>query len=250
MLFRSLSPFASGTHSRMIRRTMNPEALNALANHPDIRPFIGGDGESVLDLSAQVRDPKNVALLADCGAWMLFHLAPGEFELHTMFLPAGRGKTYFSQAKEALRWMFTRTDATEIMTKCPDANPATRMAALLMGFRERFHLDDAWPDGSGVGHYAFTIDDWIARDTEALKVGTKFLADVDLPHKPDMARIIGASALVMMSGQVLKGLQLWNRWARFAGYPEGIQLGPFALGVLGALVSVERDGLEVMSRGT
>lgn len=220
---------------------MSADFLNSVANHPDVRPFIGGDGESVIDLGPQLADPRNVALETEHGGWVLFYLAPGEYVLHTMFMTSGRGRFYRKASAEALRWMFTRTDCTEILTECPDGNPAARMAAVMAGFRERFVRGET-------SYQAFTIDDWIARDAEALKVGKALFAALRLEPTDDIqARAVGAAVLMGQGGQVGKGVAAYCRIARFLGYPPIAQVAPELVDLGGPILKFAGETVTILA---
>jgi hypothetical protein len=236
----------------MIRRTMTATFLNSVANDPTIRPMLGG-GDAEIDLTQALLDPSNIALETEHGGWFLQHMSPGEYELHTMFRKEGRGATYYRDAREALRWVFTRTDCTEILTKCPDMNPGAKMAALQVGFRERFHREDAWPEGGGVGFYAFTIDDWFVRDAEGWKAGQWFHQQIELAighesHPDDIAhdRAAGCAVLMMRAGMISKGVAFYNRWARFAGYAQIAQVGPTLVDIGTVVIDVDAALPETM----
>lgn len=245
----------------MITRTMDATFLNEVANNPEVRPFLGG-GLEPLDLTAKVQDPNNIALLGDDGGWLLQGMMPGVYELHTLFLPAGRGRAYFARAKEALRYVFTATDALEILTKCPDDNAGARMAASLVGFRERFRREGVWnvgqPDECGVSFQALTMDDWLARDPEiarageafheALEVAKREAGSENLPHPHDEAhdRVVGAAFLMAQAGFVEKAVGIYGRWARFAGYAPIMALAPNVLDVRDAIVELKDHRMEVL----
>lgn len=244
----------------MIYRTMNAAFLNEVANHEDVRPFLGGDGE--LDLGPMLANPANVALeVMGDGGWLLQPTLPGVYELHTLFMPHARGKGYFAAAREAIRWMFTNTDCLEITTKCPDDNPGARMAASVMGFRERFRRETAWPPEApavGVSYRVFSIDDWYVRDKACLLEGRKFHAALEaakieagsaLPvHPEDEAhdRAVGAAALTVMAGQPAKAVGLYNRWASFAGYATIEAVGHNLIDVRDAIVEVSGGEMRVL----
>lgn len=240
----------------MIQRTMDATFLNEVSNHPEVRPWLGGDG--VLDLGALADNPDNVLLETDGGGWVLHPLLPGVYELHTMFLPEGRGRSYFAAAREALRWMFSATDALEIVTKCPDDNGPARMAASIAGFRERFHRDDAWKPGVGVSYQVFSIDDWFVRDKECLAAGRAFhdtleaaktAAGSTLPTHPDDEahdRAVGAAVLMIRGGNMSKAVAFYNRWAIFAGYATIEALSPSLVDVRDAIVEVRGDAMGVL----
>jgi hypothetical protein len=166
----------------IIRRTMSAAALNEIANLPEVKPFLLTAeaarrlGAEPLNLAPMLANPANIALEAEHGGWVLEQMLPGCYELHTLFRPEGRGRAYFAAAWEAVRYLFAATDALEIITKCPDDNGGARMAANLMGFRERFRREDAWAPGVGISYRVFSVDDWFVRDPECLAAGRDFHA--------------------------------------------------------------------------
>jgi hypothetical protein len=231
----------------LIARSFDAAYFNDLANDPQIRPFIGEE-EGVLDLTGAVENRANVCIAADQGGWILIQLLPGAYELHTLFRPKGRGKRFFLAAREAIRWLFTYTDALEIVTKCPEDNPGARMAAILAGFRERFRREHAWRGSVAVSYQALTIDDWFIRDAECWALGDKLHRDLEaaklaagweIPQHPgDDAHnyAVGAAALMFLAGQPDKAVGFYNRWAVFAGYAPIVALGPAMLDIRDAIV--------------
>lgn len=248
---------------QMIRRTTDATALNLVANHPDVRPYLGHpESPDPLDLTPLVENPANITIEADGGGWLLQAILPAVYELHTLFLPEARGKPYFRQAREAMRLVFTTTDALEILTKCPDDNPGARMAATLAGFRERFRREHVWNIGTtaecGVSYQAFTIDDWIARDGEIKRVGHEFHETLETEkrargselavHPDDEAhdRAVGAAYLMAKHGQMAKGVGVYNRWAAFAGYVAVRMLSPSILDIADAVLEVSDGEMKVL----
>lgn len=236
----------------MIKRTMDATFLNEVANHPDVRPWLGGEG--VLDLTPAALDPNSILLEATGGGWLLHPIMPGVYELHTMFLPRARGRAYFAAAREALRWVFTHTDALEIVTKCPDDNGAARMAASIVGFRERFRREDAWKPGVGISYQVFSLDDWFVRDDAVREAGHAFHEQLEeakaaagstLPvHGDDEAhdRAVGAAVLMIRAANMAKAVAFYNRWAIFAGYATIEALSQNLVDVRDAIVEVRGDG--------
>lgn len=243
----------------MIKRTMNAAFLNEVANHPEVRPFLGGMQNPILDLSPLVEDPHCICLeVPGSGGWILQPILPGVYELHTLFLPQGRGRSYFEQAREALRMVFSETDCLEIVTKCPDDNGGARLAAELIGFRERFRREDAWEPGVGVSYRAFSLDDWFMRDPECLAAGRAFHGALEIAkiasgstlpiHPDDVAhdRAVGAACLMIRGGQVAKGVAFYNRWAIFAGYATIAQISDTLIDVQDAIIEVRGGQMEVL----
>lgn len=239
----------------MIRRTMDAAFLNAIANDPCVRPWIGGDPTEPVDLSPILADTENVAIVCEHGGWVLHKLAPGTYEIHTLFGKAGRGSFFRKAAFEMLRWMFTRTDAVEILTKCPDDNPGARMAASWVGFRERFRRADAWKPGVGVSYQALTVDGWSARDPQARIEGAKFHEALEWAKGPEIHQhpedaahdhAVGAALLMAYAGQIDKGVAFYNRWAMFAGYAQVARVGPYEIDIQDAMVEIANGSVNVL----
>lgn len=242
----------------LVRRSTDVEFFNRVANDPSVRPFLGGlggaDDTSPLDLGPLISNPAVVALQTDHGGWIFHPILPGAYEVHTLFLPVGRGRRHRAAAAEGFRFMFTRTDCLEILTKCPDDNGPARWASAQLGFRERFHRPDAWAEGVGISYRAFTLDDWVARDPVCWGEGQNFHAELEAAkaaagsarpvHADDPAhdRAVGAAALMIRAGQVGKGVGVYNRWAAFAGYQPVEALSATVLDVRDALVELRPDG--------
>lgn len=245
----------------MITRATDAAFLNKVANSPEVRPYVG-PGDNELDLTSLIANPANIALETESGGWVLINLMSGVYELHTLFLPSGRGAGYFAAAHEALRWMFTRTDCLEILTRCPHDNPAARMAAVKVGFREWFHRDAVWQSGlgepCGVSYQALTLDGWIARDDEIAYVGHDFHVQLenaklahgsDLPdHPEDEAhdRVVGAAFLMARHGLMGKAVAVYNRWATFAGYVPIKALSETIVDVQDAILEVVNGEMRVL----
>jgi hypothetical protein len=236
----------------VISRTFTADHLNEAANHPDVRPYLGHpDMAGPLDLSPLVENPANVCLETEGGGWVLQALLPGAYELHTLFIPEARGADYFEAAREALRFMFTQTDCLEILTKCPDDNPAARMAAVKVGFRERFHRDGVWNVGTeevcGVSYQALTLDGWLSRDEEISQIGAglglQLLTD---PDDEFLNRLMGAVVLMMRGGQTAKAVGMFNRAAPFAGYRPIVALRDDLADIGDVLVLVKSGRVEVL----
>lgn len=89
--------------AKLLTRSMDAGAVNRVANDPEVRPFVGGEGE--LDLTAVVRNPLNVVLWSQFGGFIWAWSAPQTFEVHTLILPEGRGKWATRAAREAMAVM-------------------------------------------------------------------------------------------------------------------------------------------------
>lgn len=88
-----------------LQRHYDAARLNELANHPQIRPTCGGDGQSHLDLTPFVLNPKNHAMVWDHGAFLFQWTAPDTYEVHIMVEPEGRGEDAYRMAKAGIDYM-------------------------------------------------------------------------------------------------------------------------------------------------
>jgi hypothetical protein len=241
----------------MIARTMDAAFLNEVANHPEVRPWLGGE-EGPLNLTPVVENPSNIALVTEGGGFVLVALMPGVYELHTLFLPTARGAPFFAAASEMFRFMFAETDCLEILTKCPDDNGPARIAAGRVGFRERFRRDDAWAPGVGVSYRVFSVDDFFIRDAECLKIGRWFHEELEgakasahitsFSHPDDEThdRAVGAAILMVRAGHPAKGIGFFNRWAIFAGYRQVQALGCGVYNIGDALIELRGESMRVV----
>jgi hypothetical protein len=231
---RSGAPSLIPLPARRLRRTLDPSFLNRVVNDASVRPWVTLGGAGALDVSPLVASPANIALVGDHGGFILERHEPGVYELHTQFLPAGRGPAVYEAAAEGLRHMMAATDCSEIVTRVPACNRAAEAGARRGGFRPIFTRDNAWtgPDGSpcAVTYYRLDVDDWREQDPTLPAVGEWFHQQLDAamdagkvarpPHPEDPAhdRAAGASVLMLKAGNAAKGVYTYNKWARLAGY--------------------------------
>lgn len=139
----------------MITRTFDAERVNFLVNHPDIRPFIGGDPEYEIDLSAAVEDRNNFFLDGEHGGQSACWSAPFVYEIHTFILPEGRGLWALKFARAARDYM-EKQGARHLWTRVhPDA-PHVRLFAVRNGFQPAgTHAID-----QGIGPVTYDLYEW------------------------------------------------------------------------------------------
>ena len=85
----------------MLERCFDVERINAVANHPDVRPHIGAPELGELDFAEAVENDKNWFLMGEHGGYVLVWSAPAVHEVHVCILPEGRGK-WAAQARQAM----------------------------------------------------------------------------------------------------------------------------------------------------
>lgn len=243
-------------------REFSAERLNTVANHPEVRPWVGGTG--VLDLSRAVADQNNVLLMAgDGGGFLLIQQEPGVYEVHSQFVPSSRGEAVVEAAADASHYMFTRTDCVEIRTKVTAGNVAAAALARRMGWEFQFERANAWQaeDGlSSVRYYAKTINQWANTAPHLAETGQWFHEKLEaakiacgsaMPvHDDDDAhdRYVGATCEMIAAGQVAKGLNFYRRWAPFAGYAPItlIATNPVVIDIQDAILAVRNNDFEVV----
>ena len=241
-----------------MKRTMDVSRLNAVANHPEVYPQLGVTG--AVDLSGIASNPANVVIENEHGGFVFWCLEPGRYEMHTMFLPEGRGRAALDAAAEALRYMFVETPAVEVVTKTAGSNPAAGLMARKAGFSVAFEREGVWIDKTGLTYFSMTLDQWIARDPVAPQEGAAFHAMLEgakrscgseLPiHPDDQAhdRVAGTASLMARAGNARKAVAVYSRWARFAGYApiELVSETPPIIDVRDAVIGVRGGQLEVL----
>jgi hypothetical protein len=239
----------------MIARTCNPDFLNTVVNHDEVRPWLGGEG--VLNIAPQALDPNNYVLTCDQGGFILMRHEPGIYEVHSQFLPGNRAAPIRAM-REAMEYMFTRTDCETLVSQVPDDNKAAAGIAMAGGLREIFHRDDG-PRGPA-SYVQLGIMDWAMRTKSLEQPGAWFHAELETAkakhaseletHEHDEAheRAVGASVLMMKAGNAAKGVRFYNRWARMAGYAPITLVSetPIVVDVVDAVVGVRGQDLEIL----
>lgn len=212
-----------------MKRTLDASVFNRIANHPCVRPHLGGEG--VLDLTANVENPDNYAFLTphDDGGYLVVNLQPGLYAAHTLALPSARGRPMLELMRDGFRFMFTATDAVEIVTTCPDSNEAGARWADAAGFRETFRREACFNlNGRTVGasYRSLAYGDWVLRDKRNHREGQEFhdllasLKPHNHPDDPVHDAWVGATIEGCIRGNICKSIAMYNRWSVQAGYVQ------------------------------
>jgi hypothetical protein len=239
----------------MIERIFDPAPFNAACNHPEVRPWLGGDGP--VDVSAIVSDPKNYALFAGHGGFILHAGPAASYEVHSQFTPEGR-RSSFEAMRAGMDYMFTRTNCLQITTFLPDNNPAAKALGLKGGFKDWFRRE-THPCGPGM-QARIDIDTWITRTPELEKDGERFHDTLEaakkangssLPihaHDPIHERYVGAAYRMFAHGQSVKAWAVYNRWAANSGYAQIglVSQDPPVVDAVDAVVRLNGKELEVV----
>jgi hypothetical protein len=240
----------------LLTRTLDASHLNRVANHPDVRPWLLGEGP--VDLAELTADLGNYSLVTSGGGFFVHRLTPGEYEVHSMFLPDARDRTVQAM-REGMAYMFTRTDCLRLVTRVPDDNTSAANLASAGGFRTLFRRERCW-NGVGAAYMAVTLDDWAMNAADLEAHGEWFHDQLEAAkashgsglathdHDPAHERAVGAAVLMLRAGNTAKGVGFYNRWAVLAGYQPIAILNenPVVLDVGDAVVELRGDDMEVL----
>lgn len=102
----------------MLARCTDPARINAVVNHPAVRPGVGLVDMGDLDMSPVIGEP-HWWLMGEHGGFALMWSAPGVREVHTFILPEGRGRWAAKARSEGIA--YAREHGTRMLwTKVPD----------------------------------------------------------------------------------------------------------------------------------
>lgn len=140
-----------------MRLTRDVQFLNRVINDPSVHPHVSY-GLDRIDLAQVLADEQNLFIANEHGGF-LFVRDGDVYEVHTQFLPEGRGPQLLSAAREAAAYIFTRTGAIGIRTMIGDNQPAEALA-LAVGFQP---WGEAAVNGHPVTVFMLTIKEWAKR---------------------------------------------------------------------------------------
>lgn len=222
-----------------VKRGFDSGPVNAILNHPAVFPLISVPGIEKFDIAPQIADPSNYFLMVDGGCVIFTPDLPGSglYEVHTSFLPLFRGRHAIQASLACYRWMFAHTDCMMLQTRVPAFNRAADLFCKMVGASLWFERKAAWPTKDGlVDLKFFTLSymDWARRHAAPLIASGKAFHDHLIAervrlgvadahgHDDDECHDLHVGACVEMiyGGQPEKGIGVYNRWARFAGYGQ------------------------------
>lgn len=240
----------------MIQRTKDTQLLNRLVNDPSVFPMVSFDGDTEADLTDFVNNPNNIALASeDKGCFLLIWMEPGVYELHTCFTDKGRGKYVIRAFKEMFEYMFIQTDCYEILTKVPLYNLGADWIARHMGFTFEFECQTRFRKNGelvDMKFYAMRIQDWIKQAPGLEEEGRRFhdklhsekdrlgIHSVDHPDDTVHDKHVGLIMKMIYAGQVVKGVILYNRWAKFCWYApvDIVSLNPLVIDIKDGYIKI------------
>lgn len=245
-----------------ISRHTDAAHLNSIANHPDVYHWVRGPCEGPLDFSPVIGDDNVYALLGEHGGQVYHRLQPGLFEAHSQFLKQGRGEWAYDATQASLKWMFTRTECMEVVSRVPHGNVAARALAQAVGLKPDFVNPRGWVmDGKTVAAeiFSLTVQEWMRRAPGLVEKGKWFHKRLDeelarhgakdLAHEDDEThdRYVGAACEMFFGGQPIKAQILYNRWACMSDYHpiEVVRLDPLYVDIGTAVLVVRGDDFAI-----
>lgn len=241
------------------RRTLDGTHLTHVANHPDVRPFLGGT--AVLDLAGLVEDPANITIETANGGLIGVAIGAGRYDVHTLFLPEGRGAEASHAMSLMAEYMFSVTDCVEGRTTVPVVNRGAALAARRAGFELRYTSELPWGDShTGAEFFALTIERWALRSPMTLALGQWFhealaaakneAGSAQPTHPEDRVHdhMVGAVCAMARGGQPEKAVRFYNVWAACARYApiQLLRAHPIIIDVQDAIVEWNGTDLEVL----
>lgn len=252
---RATLPFSIAATA--MQRSVDVAHFNAIANDPSVRSMLGGDG--AMDLGPVIDNLHNFAFKTPHGGYVLLDCGSGRYDVHSFFLPAGRGKEAMDAMRDVSAYMFMRTDCVEGRTTIPEGNASAAALATRGGFESRFTLNRmVWKRGATTSavFMALTLEKWTLTSPLTLSAGDWFHAQLDAvtstelhPDEDVHDRMAGAVVLLTRCGQHEKAVAFYNAWALTANYGTislASRKAPIVLDIGTALIEVTEDGMEIL----
>jgi hypothetical protein len=221
---------------------------------------LGGEA-GVLDLTPVTLNPANFVFETEHGGIVLTQIGSGVYDVHTLFLPEGRGAESAHASAAVCDYMFSHTDCVEARTMVPQENRGALVAAMRSGFQKRYAMNVPWHDGKTDADFlALTLERWALTSDSTAPLGAWFHEQLDAAkdhanshldsHEEDVVhnRIVGAVVSLCHGGQVEKAVRFYNIWASCSGYATItlVRQHPAIIDLLDAVVEVRAGSMEVL----
>lgn len=245
----------------LLSRQSDATQINGFLNHPEVYPTVAGPHKGPFDIQPLIDRGQVMVLAGEFGGFLVYNMQPKVYGFHTAVLPEGRGRWAARLFIDGLQWVFTRTDAVELMTHRPHGNIAAKAALKMAGAIHDFTTRPIWPVGEAMVQmdvYSFRIQEWAKTAPGMIESGKWFhgrLAEKTagsgrINHKDDELhdRYVGIAIEMIRNGHPDKGVGFYNRWAVMAGYlPSTImRRDPLTINIGDATIVVGADDFEVI----
>lgn len=189
-----------------MERSFDYARADEIIHHPDVFPWVSfDDTPRDMSIGPLVQDERNVLMLGEQGGFFLHckNEAQDAYELHTFYLPEGRGRGVHDDARVMFQFMFCETSASKIYTTVPDDAPHAK-PPLSFGWRPCFTRNDLFTrNGKRIGAQFWRLEFWDwAFKQNALVGQVEVLKEVS-KHKPAKARYL-AQEWAEWSGEVIE----------------------------------------------
>ncbi len=236
-------------------RSLDPAPFNRIFNDPEVRPWMG-HGYEFQDLGVVVTNPANYCFLTPNrdGGYIVARLDDGLYVAHTLALQSARGRPMLQLMRDGFAYMFTATDAVEIVTTCPDGNDAGARWADTAGFRETHRRETWFPLGNeivGTSFRSLGYADWVPRHEPNRRLGALFHDQLQIAtHADDPIHDawVGATVAGCQAGNIEKAVRLYNRFALQTGYHPAAILStiPPLIDTGDAIVGLDNGALDIL----
>lgn len=247
----------------MIRKSTHASHINKILNHPEVHPWVSGDSKDARDVTKNLEHPNFLGLEDEGGCFIVQQIQTGIYEFHTAVLPEYQGKWAAQFFEQGLDWMFTHTNAIELLTKVPRNNRAAKIACVHSGFEFAFETRPLYPVKDGMvcfDVYSMTIQKWAKLSNNMEDYGQWFHNSLEVQyikldrelkvHIEDKThdRYVGMTVLMMMNGFPQKADSFYNRWALMSSYQpiSVVSLEPLVIDIFESKLLITDNHFEVL----
>lgn len=238
------------------------DLLKTIVMHPHVRQWNELDGERVDFDPAKYTAARNsfAVVIEDAlgavGCFLAFAVERCAYAIHTNLLPSCRGARAMEAAAAALEFAFVATDTEQLWTMVPECNPKAMWFAHAMGFRDAYKRTGVWMEQGDlhtITYMRMDIDDWVLRLT-MVDMGLRFHemlvekgGKVEHAHDPVHDAYVGAVMAMTAANRINKGLWLYGRWARVAGYQPFAVLSeqPLRIDIGSCVLRIENEDFTI-----
>lgn len=250
----------------MIEVAKDAKRINQILNHPGVYSWISDDDN--IDMTETLKKLGVVGLLGDYGCVIFHPIQLGIYEFHIAVLPDHQGEYVSRFFREVCDWIFTRTNAVEIITRCPENNRPAKMACSREGMDHIFHTRPLFLSGGKLFPYkvyGMTVQKWATLseslvdqgklfhqllEDEYTKIGGDILEKHYANHFEDNThdRYVGGAFMMVKAGFPQKAVSFYNRWAIPSDYQaiSVVSLEPLVIDLVMSKIRFNKSGFEVI----